>query len=253
MFNQIIDTISHTIALTNRTFLNEYSDYIIKDWKSHYVCYDLLQMDYKKAKDTISFCCHTPDEVCCEVAQFELLLIQEIRKFTSFISSEFLAISNALDDIVGDYSKLSDSAKRKLKDEEQKTTYRIVRDLYIKQERLGKFFKLNVFICHKLGKKFDKILQKLRSGPLSWESFDSYKLFQEDSQTCISDSISIREKILNTYSLLFREDYHQLAEGELEYFKSKDGNLKRMPYWLGLKTGIVLSLVSGMTDSNVWF
>jgi hypothetical protein len=77
-----------------------------------------------------------------------------------------------------------------------------------------------------------------------WSNYPSYSFFI--TRFCAHGKAikSLQQKCVNVYCSIFRETYPSLAADELRYVKNVDKGRKNVRLHLGLKIGIILTLVS---------
>jgi hypothetical protein len=372
-----VDLVSHSVALTNRTFLNEYGSYVDPEWKSHYICYDLLQLNYKEIKHaqkkapTRRFSNRTrtlkligsPKQangkpntfnspvspssndgtgkdgsnkvpvgntaslenpasvheisVSQAVVYFDNKFREEIKKSFDFMFSQLVNVDSDLSLIEEEFDALTPEEREDLleKNEITKSSYRNIRSLFMRLERLKTFYRLNQFAINKTGKKFDKIVSNLPavvgnevmvaelaaastppSSPsngnnnsissnsnnrtadssagarstdnkpnlaivppllplttataLTWECFNSAAELAVSNPLYNSQFDETRAKCVRIYAKIFRRTHEHIAEGELRFFKSKEGGSRALPYYIGYKIGFICALVSGSCSAS---
>jgi SPX domain protein involved in polyphosphate accumulation len=203
------------------------------------------------------------------VVSFDTKFDEEISKVFSFMTSEAKVINQELHDIDREFDELTDEERKQVleKNESTKSSYRKIRALYIRLERLKRFFRLNEFAVQKMGKKFDKIVNELPSSvgaevevaenkspnnitvdnhrsELSWECFSSYITLSQAVPLWNRTYEDSHSRCVQTYTNIFRQTHENIAEGELRFFKQKEGNIRRLPFYIGYKIGFVCALVS---------
>lgn len=276
--DNFVEICLHATALSNKHFLAEYGTYIDHEWKSHYICYDLLQLNYKELKSVADGEDNNSHhfspimrkhrsgkklDYAQTVVQFELRFLREIQKSFIFIFDEAKRIEESLDLIEKEFDTLSDEQRTELirKNDVTKSSYRNIRALYLRLERLKKFFRLNEFAINKMGKKFDKIVNALPASVnteveadqrvhateehvLSWECFESHEELATKAPQWQETYERLNRKCIKIYSKIFRRTHEHISEGELRYFKAKDGTLKHQSYLIGFKFGLAVAMVS---------
>lgn len=239
------------IVAKNNVFLMEYRPHIVREWRHFYIHYDELTAVYKSLKarrDSGHFF-------------FDDLLTANIKLADDFVFTQMGIIHTELETIERDWRGLSEAEKNNLVEQTEKTAERALRGLYVKTKNLRQYYQLNCFLIEKLSKKYDKILRKSRKDDHSTHNFkDDFQVTSEDSFYKWSDTSSyayymqhmkpkdaavssLLQDCINTYTVIFRQTYPEMAAGELEFSKLKENETRNTKAYLGIKIGIVLSVV----------
>jgi hypothetical protein len=231
-----------------------------------------------------------------------LALLPSNREFLDFyhpyISTEWRRYYLCYDRLKAEYKILKDIKNPNLRafdqdfleeiqrvDQVQKTLEVTLRKLFEKCKDLEQFFQLNRFAIHKIGKKFEKLIdkydplqtEKMNDNILTGKGRNQYENKEEDEETellivgfsCWSHYNSgryfyqkyLKRKVIidkckrdcvKLYQDIFRTNYPGLAWDELEFVKNKDRERKRTRIVFGIKIGLILASVN-CSITNILF
>jgi hypothetical protein len=263
----------------NARFLAAYHHHVVHRWKSHYIAYDGLRSIYKDIKCNKN---GNGIEVFDLAIQLEIQHMNEfIDSYLEELDDRLTAISADVDTLVasrgrsnsnanvgseraetGGKGKESDKGSEKKKkkankddddDDElnarEKILDRMIREVYTDCKHVQSFLELNLFAIGKIAKKFRKLcpersdITNLSDGVDAWANYKSYIAYREAVDK--TDSIdAVASRCEEIYCTAFRTTYPELAHAELQFDKDKQQQMKKNRIGLGVKIGIILTLVS---------
>ena len=233
-----METLSPLILHSNRQFLKLYHRYVIQDWRIYYLVYDELKAMYKDIKNA--------EDSREELRKFEEKFSSDIRRVDAFMKG-ILDESNVELNKLNDWYESKTLANKVTKYAEQQFETEM-REMYDRLRKCKQFYRLNHFVALKIGKKYEKLLEKdgARRNPLAENENFQYWIRQESYIMLNSKFVKNEEKIAtlvakckDSYQRICRKKYSFLTDGELYFMKLEDGGLS--DFWkvaIGIKVFI---------------
>lgn len=223
----------------NRNFLELYQPYIKTEWRFYYFGYDTMKSKYKALKEH-----EHPD-----LQTFENYFFAEIQRVDWFLNSNLHEIQRDLGTISDtcDFLNSDTLDDKKKKEELGRTVELFIRSIYEKCKACELFYKLNHYVICKIAKKFEKLIEsgkKKLDDFTPWRDYPSNDLFNRKFAGRIDEIHYLTRKSVDTYSEKFRKTYPSLAYGELEFVKNKERESLRTRFYIGVKLGIIITMVS---------
>ncbi len=217
---------------SNTDFQSIYFHYVVKAWKDQYFAYDYLKQKYNRV-------------IKAKPPNFSILekeIFVELIRINKFLDAQIQETETDLKQLDNDWEKASQSLKKKLKqDQEQRTFERTLRSLYQRSKDCIIFYKLNDYEICKIIKKIEKVQKSINYE--YWKTMPSYEYYNMIFKPQLVKIEDLKEKCINVYTKIYRQNYQNLAIGELEFIKNDESENEKSKYFIGMNFGICLAIV----------